>query len=179
MDKERQQKISKSLSYWLRHRPEVIGIKLDKGGWTDVKELIEKAQKEIVFDFNELKEVVQNCDKQRFALSEDFCSIRANQGHSTDVKLEFKEIAAPPVLYHGTVEQFIESIKKKGLIPGKRHHVHLSKDIETATKVGERRGKPIILKINAMKMQDAGYRFYISDNGVYLTDSVPPRYIEF
>ena len=177
MDKERHTKISKSLSYWLRHRPEAIGIKLDKGGWTDVKELIEKAQKEIVFDFNELKEVVQNCDKQRFSLSEDFCSIRANQGHSTKVELEFKEVAAPPVLYHGTVEQFMESINKKGLLPGKRHHVHLSKDEETARKVGERRGKPIILKINAMKMQDDGFRFFISENGVYLTDSVPKRYI--
>jgi putative RNA 2'-phosphotransferase len=179
MDKERHQKISKSLSYWLRHRPEAIGIKLDKGGWTDIKELIEKAQKEIVFDFNELKEVVKNCDKQRFALSEDFCSIRASQGHSVEVKIDFKEIAAPPVLYHGTVEQFIESIKKQGLLPGKRHHVHLSKDEETAKKVGERRGKPIILKIDAMKMQDAGYKFYISENGVYLTDSVPKRYISF
>lgn len=179
MDKDRHSKISKSLSYWLRHRPEKIGITLNDGGWTDVKELIEKAKKEIVFDFNELKEVVQNCDKQRFSFSEDFCNIRANQGHSVKVKLDFKEIAAPPILYHGTVEQFIDSIKKSGLLPGKRHHVHLSKDIETATKVGARRGKPVILQVDAKKMQDAGFVFYISDNGVYLTDSVPKRYIIF
>lgn len=179
MEEERRSKISKMLSYVLRHKPEKIGITLNDGGWTDVKELLEKAQKEVVFDFNELKEVVQNCDKQRFSFSEDFCNIRANQGHSVKVKLDFKEIAAPPILYHGTVEQFIESIKKKGLLPQKRHHVHLSKDIETATKVGERRGKPIILKVDAQKMQDAGFRFYISDNGVYLTDSVPKRYIIF
>ena len=179
MDKDRHSKISKSLSYWLRHRPEKIGITLNDGGWTDVKELIEKAKKEIVFDFNELKEVVQNCDKQRFSFSEDFCSIRASQGHTIKVKLNFKEVAAPPILYHGTVEQFIDSIKKSGLLPGKRHHVHLSKDIETATKVGARRGKPVILQIDAKKMQDVGFVFYISDNGVYLIDSVPKRYIIF
>ncbi len=179
MDKDRHSKISKSISYWLRHRPEKIGITLNDGGWTDVKELIEKAKKEIVFDFNELKEVVQNCDKQRFSFSEDFCNIRANQGHTVNVKLNFMEIAAPPILYHGTVEQFIDSIKKSGLLPGKRHHVHLSKDIETATKVGARRGKPVILQVDAKKMQDAGFVFYISDNGVYLTDSVPKRYIIF
>ena len=179
MDKDKQTKISKSLSYWLRHRPEKIGIVLNDGGWTDVKILIEKASKELIFDFNELKEVVQNCDKQRFSFSEDFCNIRASQGHTIKVKLAFKEIAAPPVLYHGTVDKFIESIKKSGLIPGKRHHVHLSKDIETATKVGARRGKPIILEIDAKSMQDSGFTFYISDNGVYLIDSVPKRYIMF
>lgn len=179
MDIDKQKKISKSLSYWLRHRPEKIGIKLDSQGWTDVKELMEKAKGELLFDFNELKEVVQKCDKQRFSFSDDFCSIRANQGHSTDVKLKFKEIAAPPILYHGTVDKFIEAIKKKGLLPMNRHHVHLSKDEETAIKVGSRRGKPVILKIDAQKMQDAGMIFYISDNGVYLTDSVPKRYIIF
>lgn len=179
MENSRREKISKSLSYWLRHRPEKIGIVIGKDGWTDVKELLEKAQKEIIFDLEELKEVVASCDKQRFAFSEDFSSIKANQGHSVKVELDFKEIAAPPVLYHGTVKQFIESIKKSGLIPGKRHHVHLSKDTETATKVGKRRGEPIVLKIDAQKMQNDGFRFYISDNGVYLTDVVPKRYIIF
>lgn len=177
MDKDRHTKISKSLSYWLRHRPEAIGITIKKNGWVDVKELLEKAKKEITFDFNELKEVVQNCEKQRFSLSEDFCEIKANQGHSIDVKIKFKEITAPPVLYHGTVDKFMDSIKKKGLIPGNRHHVHLSKDIETATSVGSRRGHPVILEINSNKMQDEGFKFFISDNGVYLTDIVPPKYI--
>jgi len=179
MDKDKHKKISKSLSYWLRHRPESIGITLEKDGWTNVNELIEKAKSEIEFSLDDLKEVVKNCDKQRFKLSDDFSKIRANQGHSVDVKINFKEITAPPVLYHGTVGQFIDSIKKKGLIPGKRHHVHLSKDIETATKVGERRGKPIILEIDAKAMQDDWVKFYISDNGVYLTDFVPKKYIKF
>ena len=179
MEKQRHTKISKSLSYWLRHRPESIGIVLDKEGWTDVQTLIEKAKTEVEFTVDELKEVVKNCDKQRFTLSEDQVKIRAAQGHTAEVDIKFKEITAPPVLYHGTVEQFIDSIKKKGLIPMKRHHVHLSKDVETATKVGARRGKPVVLKIDAKTMQDVGFRFYISDNGVYLTDSVPKRYITF
>lgn len=177
MEKDRHKKISKSLSYWLRHRPENIGIELDKNGWTSIDTLIENAKKEVEFTREELNEVVTNCDKQRFSISDDGLRIKANQGHSTDVKLDFKEIAAPPVLYHGTVQQFIDSIMKSGLKPMKRHHVHLSKDIETATNVGSRRGKPVILKINAMKMQDDGFKFYISDNGVYLTDIVPKKYI--
>jgi len=177
MNKETHTKISKSLSYWLRHRPEAIGIIISKDGWVDVSDLIEKAQKEVEFNLEDLKEVVKNCEKQRFKLSDDFSKIKANQGHSVKVKLDFKEIAAPPVLYHGTVSQFIDSIMKKGLLPGKRHHVHLSKDIETANIVGARRGKPVVLKIDATRMQDEGFRFYISDNGVYLTDSVPKKYI--
>ena len=179
MEKDRHQKISKSLSYWLRHKPEKIGILLDKEGWTDVANLVEKAKTEIEFTLDELKEVVKNCDKQRFSFSEDLSKIRASQGHTTDVEIKFQEITAPPILYHGTVEQFVDSIKKGGLKAMKRHHVHLSKDIETATKVGSRRGKPIILKIDAKTMQDLGFKFYISDNGVYLTESVPKRYITF
>lgn len=179
MDKNKEIKISKALSYWLRHRPEKIGIKLEKDGWVDVQELLEKSKSELEFTFEELQEVVKNNDKQRFSFSEDMKKIRANQGHSADVKIDFKEIAAPPVLFHGTVSQFIDSIKKKGLIPGNRHHVHLSKDKETAEKVGSRRGAPVILNIDAMKMQDDGFKFYISENGVYLTDTVPPKYIKF
>jgi putative RNA 2'-phosphotransferase len=179
MEKDRHTKISKALSYWLRHRPEKIGITLDEDGWTDITTLIENAKEEIEFTFEELQEVVANCDKQRFSLSEDLKNIRASQGHSVKIDMKFEEITAPPILYHGTVAQFLESIKKKGLLPMNRHHVHLSSDIETAKKVGARRGKPVILEIDAKTMQDLGFKFFISDNGVYLTDSVPKRYIKF
>lgn len=177
MDKNRHTKISKSLSYWLRHKPEDIGIELDNDGWTDVATLIENAKKKVYFDLNELKEVVKNCDKQRFKLSEDFTRIKANQGHTADVEIKFKKVIPPVVLYHGTVKEFLDSIKKKGLIPGKRHHVHLSKDKETAEKVGARRGKPILLEIDCKKMLADGVEFFISDNGVYLVDIVEPKYI--
>jgi putative RNA 2'-phosphotransferase len=176
MEENRKKQISKSLSYWLRHRPEKVGIILDKEGWTDVVELLEKAKIEIEFTLEELKEVVETNDKKRFAFSEDFSKIRASQGHSVDVEIKFKEIVAPPVLFHGTVSKYMDSINKKGLIPGNRHHVHLSKDKETAEKVGGRRGVPVILKINSYKMMEDGYKFYISENNVYLTDHVPSKY---
>lgn len=179
MEKDKQIKISKALSYWLRHKPEKIGILLDKNGWTDIAVLIEKAKPEIEFTLEDLQQVVADSDKKRFAISEDGLQIRANQGHTTEVELEFKEITAPPVLYHGTVKEAIEGIKKSGLKPMKRHHVHLSKDKETAEIVGSRRGKAIILEINTIKMQDEGFKFYVSENGVYLTDFVPKKYIKF
>lgn len=179
MEKDKQTKLSKALSYWLRHKPEKIGIALDKNGWTDISVLIEKAKPEIDFTLEELKQVVADSDKQRFAISDDGTKIRANQGHTTEVELTFKEIAAPPVLYHGTVKEAIEGIQKSGLKPMKRHHVHLSKDKETAEKVGSRRGKAIILEIDAMKMQDEGFKFYVSENGVYLADFIPKKYIKF
>src|ERR1035437_4022124 len=126
---ERLTKISKLISYVLRHKPEKIGLKLNKDGWADVKELMEKST--LKFDFNELKQVVQNDDKGRFQLSDDMCSIRACQGHSTNqVDVKFKKVVPPVKLYHGTAIQNLESIAKKGLLPGNRHYVHLSKDLD-------------------------------------------------
>jgi putative RNA 2'-phosphotransferase len=177
MEEARFKKISKSLSYWLRHRPEDIGIIISHNGWTDVKKLLEKANQKIPFDFNELKYVVQNNDKNRFSLSEDMCSIRANQGHSIPVELDLLQVLPPKILYHGTPSKNVESILKEGLNKGNRHHVHLSKDQETAAIVGSRRGQYTILKIEALRMRADGYKIYISDNGVYLVDEVPVKYI--
>jgi len=177
MTEEKFKKISKSLSYWLRHHPEDIGIVVTKQGWTDVKDLMQKAAPKIPFDFNELKYVVQNNDKKRFSLSEDMCSIRANQGHSIDVELDLLEVLPPKLLYHGTPNVNVDSILKEGLHKGNRHHVHLSKDEETAAKVGARRGKFTILKIEALRMRADGYKIYVSENDVYLADEVPAKYI--
>jgi len=178
MEKSREKKISKALSYWLRHKPEDIGIKLNSSGWTDVRELIEKASSNLLFDFNELKYVVQNNEKQRFSLSGDFCSIRANQGHSVKVDLELSEIMPPVTLYHGAPVGVIDAIMKEGLKKMNRHHVHLSIDKETAAKVGSRRGEFEILEVEAMRFRADGHKIYISENGVYLTDEVPPEYIK-
>ena len=98
--------------------------------------------------------------------------IRANQGHSVEVDLQLEEKEPPNVLYHGTIERFLASIMVEGLKKCQRHHVHLSKDIETARKVGSRRGKPIVLQVDAGKMHDANFQFFLSVNGVWLTDSV-------
>ena len=177
MNEDRFKKISKSLSYWLRHHPEDIGIFIAPDGWTDIKSLIEKAKTKILFDFNELKHVVQNNDKNRFSISEDMCRIRANQGHSITVELNLLEVLPPTTLYHGTPNRNVDSILKEGINRGNRHHVHLSKDEETAASVGARRGTFTILKIEALRMRADGHKIYISDNGVYLVDEVPSKYI--
>ena len=177
MLEEKKKKLSKSLSYWLRHHPEDIGITVTKEGWVNVKELMEKASRKLLFDFNELKEVVQTNDKKRFMFSEDFCEIRANQGHSIDVEIKFKEVVPPAILYHGTPNKNVESILKNGLNKGSRHHVHLSVDEITAAKVGARRGDFTILKIEALRMRADKHKIYISENGVYLVDEVPSKYI--
>lgn len=179
MDKNKEKKISKSLSFWLRHNPGDIGIMIGNDGWTDIDELIEKAaDKGVEFTFDELKEVVKNNDKQRFSISEDETLIRANQGHSIEVEMKFKEAVPPQVLYHGTPVGVVDLIMKEGLKKMSRHHCHLSKDIETSKKVANRRsGEKVILRIEAMRMRADGYKIYISDNGVYLVDEVPSKYI--
>jgi putative RNA 2'-phosphotransferase len=141
---------SKFLSLVLRHQPELIGIVLDDAGWTDVDTLLAKARaKGTSITRDELVEIVKSSDKQRFALSSDGTRIRANQGHSVEVELDLPPTPPPAVLLHGTVDKFLDSIRKTGLVKGSRHHVHLSADLETASKVGARRGKPVLLEIRA------------------------------
>ena len=173
-------KISKFLSLVLRHEPARIGIALDSAGWTDVDALLAAmAAHGTAITRDELVQIVATSDKQRFALSPDGARIRANQGHSVEVELELAPAVPPALLYHGTVDRFLASIKDKGLLKGERHHVHLSADIATADKVGGRRGKPVVLTVRAADMVGAGYPFFVSQNGVWLTDHVPPTFIRF
>src|SRR4051812_11958796 len=169
---------SKFLSLILRHDPAKVGIVLDAAGWTDVAALLAAlAAHGHAITRDELAEIVRTSDKQRFALSPDGTRIRANQGHSVDVELELPEATPPATLYHGTVAEFLDAIRDKGLIKGSRHHVHMSADIETAKKVGGRRGKPVVLVVRAEAMAAAGHVFFLSANGVWLTDHVPPAFI--
>jgi putative RNA 2'-phosphotransferase len=158
----------------LRHQPEKIGLSLDQSGWASTPELIESSRRSgFEFTFEELQNVVVGNDKKRFSLSEDGLRIRANQGHSIKVELGYAPTAPPEILYHGTAERFLASIEQQGLIKGKRHHVHLSADVDTATKVGRRHG------IEAGRMRQDGFIFYLSVNGVWLTDRVPVHYLVF
>ena len=178
MDKERATRISKYLSLVLRHEPAAASVTLDAEGWVSVEELLTGAARHgFTFTFAELNHVVQTSDKQRFALSPDAQRIRANQGHSVSVELNLTQETPPELLYHGTVERFLSSIMSKGLEKRARQHVHLSPDIITASRVGSRRGKPVILKIAAANMHSAGFSFFRSANDVWLTDHVPPQYI--
>lgn len=173
-------KISKFLSLVLRHRPETIGLTLDAGGWADVTELLAAAQRAgVALDSAVLEQVVAENDKQRFAFSADQLRIRASQGHSRPVELGLAPLAPPEWLFHGTATRFLASIRTQGLLPQGRQQVHLSPDAATAVKVGQRHGKPVVLTIQAGSMAAAGFRFYRSANGVWLTDKVPAAYIEF
>jgi putative RNA 2'-phosphotransferase len=175
MDEKRKVKISKFLSYVLRHNPQSIGLALEKNGWASVADILKNSK--VHFSFDELKYVVENNDKKRFLFNDDFSLIKANQGHSVKVELKFEEIIPPETLYHGTAKHFLASIQQDGLLKGKRHHVHLSKDIPTASNVGKRHGKLVILAIEAKQMHEEGYKFYLSDNQVYLVDHVPANYL--
>ncbi|MGQ9482194.1 RNA 2'-phosphotransferase [Chloroflexus sp.] len=160
-------RISKFLSLVLRHRPEQIGLSLDQHGWAEVDELIRCANRHgLPLSRAQLEQVVAENDKQRFAFSADGRRIRANQGHSLPVDLQLTPAQPLPVLYHGTAERFVESIKRDGLLPGKRQYVHLSQDEATALTVGQRHGRPVVLTVHAAAMTAAGYVFYVSANGV-------------
>lgn len=181
---KQKEKVSKFLSYVLRHKPQSIGISLLKGGWVSVTELLEKtnehsAKNGFILDTNLLSLVVAEDNKGRYSFSEDKKLIRANQGHSLEVDLGLKNVVPPLNLYHGTVEKVLPLIKKGGLLPMSRHAVHLSKDIETAKIVGSRRGEAVILVVDSKSMFADGYKFQCSENGVWLTSEVPPRYIKF
>lgn len=179
MDEKRKTKISKFLSLVLRHKPEEIGLNLEENGWVSVEKLIEAcAEGGVKFSLAELREVVETNDKKRFAFDETGQKIRASQGHSIEVEIEFEEKTPPAVLYHGTAEKNLGAIYAEGLKKMARHHVHLSADVETAHAVGIRYGKPVIFQIETAKMLAEGYKFYVSANGVWLVDEVPPQFLE-
>jgi putative RNA 2'-phosphotransferase len=174
-------RISKYLSLILRHQPDVAGIQLDENGWTNVNELIERIHEErpqLKLDLEVLDQVVETNNKKRFAFSEDKTSIRASQGHSLKIDMQFEAVDPPEFLYHGTATRFVNSIRKQGLQKRGRQHVHLSAERETAISVGSRHGVPVILTVSSKTMQQAGHEFYQSANGVWLTDHVPNKFLE-
>ncbi len=174
MDAKEQTKTSKYLRLLLRHRPEAAGLTLDEHGWADVALLL----KNVNISMEDLEKIVANDEKQRYSFNDDKTLIRANQGHSVPVDLELEAKEPPEFLYHGTVGQFLGSIQKEGLQRRSRLYVHLSPDVETAVKVGRRRGKPVVLRVAAGRMHRDGYPFFLSANGVWLTREVPPQYLK-
>lgn len=195
---------SKFISLILRHKPETIGISLDEHGWAKVDELIAGIVKkqemdcrlvrsdagknqsecrtgcagEPQFNMEMLREIVRTDNKQRYSFNEDETLIRANQGHSIPVDVELEEAEPPEELWHGTGEKYVPAIDKQGLLAKNRLYVHLSKDEDTAFKVGQRHGKPVLYVVKAGEMHRDGYKFYISKNGVWLTKEVPVKYLQ-
>ena len=169
---------SKFIALILRHKPETIGITLDEHGWANVEELVAGIAKKQAFDRDMLEEIVRTDSKMRYSFNEDHTLIRANQGHSIPVDVELEEKTPPDILWHGTGEKYVSSINAQGLIPKSRLYVHLSADYDTAVKVGSRHGKPVVYTVSAGDMQKAGYQFYQSVNGVWLTKRVPARFLK-
>jgi len=174
--------VGKFLALILRHKPEVIGVILDENGWADTKALINKTRDYYrnltVLSPEMLQEIVDDDNKNRYELSTDKSKIRARQGHSlSDVDLGLDPVTPPDTLYHGTVQRYLEPIFEEGLIKGSRQYVHLSQDMKTAVNVGNRRGKAIILTVDSKQMSKDKIPFYLSSNGVWLTNHVPSKYI--
>ena len=171
-------KVSRFMSLILRHKPESIGLALDKHGWADVEELIKGISKKYPFDRDILEEIVRTDDKQRYSFNEDRTRIRANQGHSIPVDVELETANPPEFLWHGTGEKYTDSIDRMGLIPKSRLYVHLSADEETAINVGKRHGRPTVYRVRSGDMKKQGYVFYRSKNHVWLTKKVPVEFLE-
>jgi putative RNA 2'-phosphotransferase len=171
---------SKRLALALRHDPTALGLTLDEAGWANVADVL--AGFSAIGDaltIEQLRALVASSDKRRFAFSEDGASLRANQGHSLDVELALAVATPPAVLLHGTVSKVVEAIRRDGLVRGSRKHVHLSAELETATSVARRRRGPhVVFRVRALEMQSAGFSFFLSDNGVWLVDHVPARFLD-
>lgn len=171
--------LSKFLSLILRHRPGVVGLSLDAAGWVGVDDLLAGLRRQDRWSevtLSDVERVVADNPKQRFELADG--RIRARQGHSVPVDLGLEALAPPARLFHGTVARVLPAIRREGLRKMRRHHVHLSADVATATQVGGRRGAPVVLTVRAGAMAAAGHVFYRSGNGVWLTKHVPPEFIE-
>jgi putative RNA 2'-phosphotransferase len=179
MDPRKIKRASRKISLVLRHQPEAIGITLDENGWVSVKELLRRMSATgHPMKRNDLEIIVRDNDKQRFSFSTDGRKIRANQGHSIDIDLQLEAVSPPDKLYHGTATTSVEAIMKSDLKPQQRQHIHLSLDLVTATAVGSRHGRPVILEVDAAGMAKDGYKFYCSANGVWLTEAVTVAYLK-
>lgn len=171
---------SKFLSLVLRHEPERVGLKLGEAGWVGVDELLQAVNANgVALTLEQLQHIVATSDKKRYALSEDGQRIRASQGHSVEVDLQYPPQTPPEILYHGTATRFLDGIRKDGLQRMERHDVHLSAETKVTLQVGGRHGKPVLLTIRAGEMHRSGFVFRCSANGVWLVDHVPPQFIEF
>ena len=170
---------SRRLSMLLRHAPEKAGLTLGSGGWVAVEDLLTGSERmQAPLTREDLETIVANNDKKRFTFSDDGTRIRAAQGHSVTVDMDYTPVTPPNTLFHGTATRTLPLIREGGLKAMSRQHVHLSADHETAVRVGKRHGSPVVLTVRSGTMHADGHDFYQAENGVWLTDAVPARYLE-
>lgn len=168
---------SKFLSLVLRHQPGIIGLQLDKAGWTEIDDLVQKASNAgVQLTYAIVRTIVDSSDKQRFSISSDGLRIRANQGHSIPVELGLQKTEPPEFLFHGTAKRNLVAIRHQGITKGNRQYVHLSADKNTALETGRRHGYAVVLTVHAGRMSIDGFAFYRAENGVWLTEHVPAEY---
>jgi putative RNA 2'-phosphotransferase len=180
MNEKETKHASKFLSLVLRHEPERVGLKLGEAGWVGVTELLDAVNRHgVALTLDQLKHIVATSDKKRYAFSDDGLQIRANQGHSVEIDLQYPPQTPPEILYHGTATRFLDGIRQHGLQKMERHDVHLSAETKVTVQVGSRHGKPVLLVIRAGEMHRAGHVFRCSTNGVWLVENVPVQFIEF
>lgn len=168
---------SKFLSLVLRHQPGIIGLQLDKAGWAEISDLVQKASNAgVQLTYAIVRTIVDTSDKQRFSISSDGLRIRANQGHSIPVELGLQKIEPPEFLFHGTAKRNLVAIRHQGITKGNRQYVHLSADENTALETGRRHGYAVVLTVQTGRMSMDGFAFYRAENGVWLTEHVPAEY---
>lgn len=170
------ERISRYLAYLLKHAPKEGEIEIDKdGGWVKTEVILDRLE----IPLPELIEIVKEDEKGRYSFEDEtYSRIRANQGHSVDVNLDFERVTPPDTLYHGTAQKNLASIMKHGLESKGRHHVHLSRDVESAKAVGRRHGEPVVLEIDSKQMNEDGFDFFLSANGIFLTKHVSSEYLK-
>lgn len=165
-------KLSRRLSYILRHKPEEFDVCLSAEGWTGTL-AVAKALKCTVED---IKRLVVTDDKGRYELRAHDTQVRAVQGHSSpQVRISYPVMTPPDILYHGTSTRNIDSILQNGINSASRNFVHLSEELVTAIAVGSRHGKPVVFAVDTKKVRARGCDFYLAPNGVWLCPlTIPP-----
>lgn len=173
-------KLSKTISYILRHNPQSFNLKLDVDGSVKTDELLSALKNKFQgITKDDLIKLVKNDSKGRFSFLNNRKRIRANYGHSIEgINPDYKAIKPPEFLYHGTTPKVKDKITKNGLKPMGRNYVHLSVGIKEAKKVAYRRtDHPVIIKIKALEAYKDEQNFYKTAENIYLTNKVSPKYL--
>lgn len=170
------ERLSRFLSFLLRHHPANYPLRFDRQGFVSWPELVAVVQERFPdIQEEEIRGVIDGSEKRRFEIRGD--RVRATYGHSFPVDLGLESVAPPPRLYHGTARDLAETILREGLKPRGRQHVHLSASLQEALAVGQRRDpSPAVIVVDAEAAHAGGVLFYQS-GPLYLAKEVPAKFL--